>query len=246
MHNPECDVTRIEAILEDLFQSAKRVDEFEYICAFMRAARGLYTESQDSLREVRALYMDVLHLTAQPLRQETLFRMGLLTYCHLIEADALYEILGNMLRVLQGERCIPEPLPQTPGKAGIVKYLVERASILGKEDLASLLGRMYCSSIRNAFSHSDYVLDERGMCTTKGRFDIDGMKTNFLEYGRVLEIITGGVGFFNSTLNTIDRHRKSYRADVVLTPRLATKDGLNKVRILADECRGVYGLEFLC
>ena|SRR2546425_2884728 len=94
---------RTIAVLETLFRRAQGVDEFEYACTLLRV-RGSERAGLDPLLESDALLSDVLSLIETPLEGPTKLRLALLMYVHITEMKAPYKVIGNMLRVVKGER----------------------------------------------------------------------------------------------------------------------------------------------
>jgi hypothetical protein len=101
MNEARSNPTRPEPVFEALFCKAKEKDEFEYACTLLRV-RGLEDPGWQPLDETQALFDDLSALIAGPLRDDTRVRLALLLYCHLIEVDAIHEVLDNMVRVTGG------------------------------------------------------------------------------------------------------------------------------------------------
>ena len=93
----------ISSSMEDLFQSAKNKDEFEYASTLLRI-RGEEDFGWDTLVESHTLIKQLLAIASTPLVSHLQQRIFLMIYCHAVEINDLYNIIGNMLRVADGNR----------------------------------------------------------------------------------------------------------------------------------------------
>jgi hypothetical protein len=100
---------------------------------------------------------------------KTKTRIQLFLYCHIIEVDIVYMILFNMLKTIKGERY--SPTISYRGKKGDIveaKYPSQKIELIAKESqqvgvtLGPIYSEFYFNHLRNAFSHSQYFLDEDG------------------------------------------------------------------------------------
>jgi hypothetical protein len=98
--------------------------------------------------------------------------MGLLMYSHIVEMDAPYEVLTNLLRFRLGKGYSPNPYYMFLNskekkkferfgiyphqKITIIKTLSAEAGI----SVGDIFDEFYDSKLRNAISHSDYILTE--------------------------------------------------------------------------------------
>jgi len=96
-------------------------------------------------------------------------RIRLLLYCHITEVDIIYMILFNMLRTIKGEQYSPT-ITFKSKNGGIIeaKYPIQKIEQIEKESqaigipLQQLYSEFYFNHLRNAFSHSQYFLDQDG------------------------------------------------------------------------------------
>src|SRR5581483_9085540 len=102
----------------------------------------------------------------------TTFRLGLLFYNHIVEMDAPYEVLTNLLRFKLGLGYSPNPFyqfltekqkkrSQSVGlfprqKIDIIKRLGTDADL----PIAEMIEEFYRGDLRNAISHSDFILTD--------------------------------------------------------------------------------------
>jgi len=198
--------------LEELFQAANSAGTFGFIQTLLRVdgqTDADWDPFQETLEAVRDLrwHMDA---KAPQLSAKSAWRMGLLAYCHLCEASALHATLANMLRLAGGlpysmtpfmgdvqRRKKLEPWRWVPPSAA-KKWtrLREWAEERNFPSLADLISRMYRDDIRNAFSHSDYILTDDGLRWTEGG------PAQFLELQEVANYVTNAFHFTGAFLAT--------------------------------------------
>lgn len=159
--------------LSDLFSTAFKKAPFEVLCALLRVS-GMQDADWDPFEESVGAFADfnaLLRLDEQALSKAGHWRVGLLMYCQAVEMTAPQEFLANLLRVLNGEKCHLKPfgsLGRTNRKQAFswippsapVKYreLKRLAKQVGHDALCGYIDQFFNEDIRNAFSHSDYVL----------------------------------------------------------------------------------------
>jgi hypothetical protein len=82
--------------IEQLFNTAKAADEFEFCCTLLRI-RGLESPGWDPLQESISLIDQLLALIEAPIQESLQYRLILMLYCHITEMNDLYNILGNLI-----------------------------------------------------------------------------------------------------------------------------------------------------
>jgi len=159
--------------LSDLFWSAFRKAPFEVLCAVLRVS-GMQDSDWDPFEESKDAFEDynaLLRLDEATLPQAGRWRIGLLMYCQAVEMTAPQEFLANLLRVLSGEKYHIKPFgslgrtnkkkafswvpPSAPVKYRELKRLAARCN---QSALCDYINQFFNEDIRNAFSHSDYVI----------------------------------------------------------------------------------------
>jgi hypothetical protein len=131
-----------------------------------------YLESRSMLRDLDQILQMDLPADRFPDAPLTIWRMGLLMYSHIVEMDAPYEVLTNLLRFRLGKGYSPSPyymfLTKEQQKrfrrAGIYpKQKIEIIKQLSKEaglEVGEIFDDFYDNSLRNAISHSDYIMTD--------------------------------------------------------------------------------------
>jgi hypothetical protein len=149
-------------------------DVVRYFASLLRIV-GMEDSGWDPHLESRALLEDLNSLLQIELPQDrfpdsdlTTWRLGLLFYSHIVEMDALYEVLTNLLRFQLDKGYSPNPYymflsdKERKRTSRIVpKRKIEIIRKLGQEvgiPVAELFDEFYNSDLRNAISHSDFIL----------------------------------------------------------------------------------------
>ncbi|MEK6211057.1 MAG: hypothetical protein AABM64_11935 [Pseudomonadota bacterium] len=159
--------------LSDLFWNAFRAAPFEVLCAVLRVS-GMQDADWDPFEESKAAFEDynaLLRVDESTLSKAGHWRIGLLMYCQAVEMTAPQEFLANLLRVLGGEKYHIKPFgslgrtnkkkifswvpPSAPAKFRELKRLAVKCN---QSALCGYIDQFFNEDIRNAFSHSDYVL----------------------------------------------------------------------------------------
>jgi hypothetical protein len=136
-----------------------------------------YLESRAVLEDLNTILQAELPDAKFPDKGLTTWRMGLLMYSHIVEMDAPYEVITNLLRFHLGKGYSPNPFyvflnsdqrkrfrnsgiyPKQ--KIEIIKALSAEANL----PVGQIFDDFYNGKLRNAISHSDFVLtDEEFRC----------------------------------------------------------------------------------
>ncbi len=147
-----------------------------YFASLLRVV-GMEDRGWDPHLESRALLEDLNSLLQIDLPEErfadtelTTWRLGLLFYSHIVEMDAPYEVLTNLLRFRLGKGYSPNPYYLFLSKKERKRLRNSRISpkrkikilrTLGQEagiSVAELFDEFYDNNLRNAVSHSDFIL----------------------------------------------------------------------------------------
>lgn len=177
----------VEAVRERYYQALKPLffpelptkhDIINFFASLLRVV-GMEDRGWDPLLESRATLEDLngimqMELTNDrfPDAEMTKWRMGLLMYSHMVEMDAPFEVITNLLRFHLGYGYSPNPYYQFLGKdekkrfsrRGIfpvskIKIIKKLSKELGI-NVGDLFDEFYDSKLRNAISHSDYIFTD--------------------------------------------------------------------------------------
>jgi len=148
-----------------------------------------YLESKGILEDLNAILQSKHSDEIFPNKDATMWRIGLLMYSHIVEMDAPYEVVTNLLLFRLGKGYSPNPYYQflngkekkrfrssgiyPSQKIKIIKNLSEDAGI---PEVGNLFDEFYDGKLRNAISHSDYTLTEEDFRVRNGTGAFDAYK----------------------------------------------------------------------
>ena len=110
----------------------------------------------------------------------------LLSYCHLIEMDLLYNSSLNLAMISKGGRFQKEPFPTS-----YRRKVQRKIELISREnrDLGTIFSAFYCRHIRNAFAHSKYKIEAGYFVKTDEDFKIS--IDDFIDKTRLLNAYYG-------------------------------------------------------
>lgn len=186
---------RVEEVREDYYQALKPIFfpelpmKHDVICFFASLLRvvGMEDRGWDPLLESRAMLDDLNHIMQIELPGDvfpdtnmTSWRMGLLMYSHMVEMNAPYEVIMNLLRFNLGYGYSPNPFFDfltenqqkqfarrgiSPAeKIKLIKKLSEEAGL----SIGDVFDGFYNPKLRNAISHSDYIITDSNFRVRSG------------------------------------------------------------------------------
>jgi len=168
--------------LDSLFNMAFKSSSFDTLCAVLRVG-GWMSQDWDPFVESQEAFEDYDWLLEKARSERTPFaawRVALLTYCHAVEMTVPHVLLANLLRIVAREPYViypfadlvrrrkKDPLASIPPSATTkIKRIRSLADNAGEPKLVEILDSFFDDQVRNAFSHSDYVLTESGFRWTE-------------------------------------------------------------------------------
>jgi len=212
----EVQITNKEAsdCVESLWSDAFAKSPLDATYTLLRVS-GLADAKWDPFEETLETFNDYnWHLKAESdeLSPKSSWRIGLLMYCHAVEMSAVHTALANLLRIHQGHPYHVTPLNflgRTP-KNKIFKFFPPSAKTKWKEisdmaskarldDLVRIIDSIYNDTVRNAFSHSDYIITDTHFRWTEG--GLPGQ----IPLEQVSNLITNSFNFFSTFTALNDR-----------------------------------------
>jgi hypothetical protein len=212
-------ITRQECAdcFESLWDNAFRANPFDAICTLLRVS-GLADAGWDPLEESEEAFKDYnWHLKAKSkdLSDKSYWRIGLLMYCQACEMSAIHQMLANLLRILLNQRYHMNPLGSLgradkkrffkwyPPSAKVKWHKLREMAVDAKTaDLVRLIDGIYDDRVRNAFSHSDYIITNNTFRWTEG--DLGGQ----LPLEKLDSLITNAFSFTGVFVAVRDRWLK--------------------------------------
>jgi hypothetical protein len=157
--------------LNGLWRDAFSVNSLDSIFALLRVT-GMQSQNWEAITETEAAFQDYnwhLRAKSKKLSEKSSWRIGLLMYCHACEMSSVHNTLKNLLAIGNGEPFRTDPFKVrlkkdklfkgTPPSATLKwRELAELAEKCGNTNLYRLVEAVYNDSVRNAFSHSDYII----------------------------------------------------------------------------------------
>ena len=211
---------RYSEILRPLFLPDDPVshDIINYFASLLRVCgmedRGWdpYAESRATLEDLNSIFKLSLPSDLFPDSNATHWRIGLFLYGHVVEMDAPYEVLTNLLRFRLDKGYNPAAFPEflterekksfrkrglsTVRKIGIIKQLSTEA---GLPEVGAVFDDFYDNHLRNAVGHSDYILtNEEFRC----RANFSGEKDFRVPYEKLDEILMAAKAFIAAFFQT--------------------------------------------
>lgn len=180
-----------------------------------------YIESRGTLEDLNAILQSEHAESIFEDKELTMWRMGLLMYSHIVEMDAPYEVITNLLRFQLGKGYSPNPYymffnneeKKQFKRSGIYpKSKLKIIKQLSKEvgnPIGEIFDEFYDGKLRNAISHSDYILTEKQFRVRSGTGAVGAYS---IELERLNEIITKAK-LFISTVFSLDRAAREIWGD---------------------------------
>ena len=163
-----------EKTLRDLFDKAKGINEVQFVRSMCPEFRGSQDPGWCTWEETDRAFEEYLGFIKNEKQSPFKTRVVLGFYCHLSEASGFYECPKNLLRLVGGECYRMWPFLElnrshgvmgekiAPNANKVFKDLIGHATELGLKDLAAVFENAFDPKIRNAYSHSDYILWKDG------------------------------------------------------------------------------------
>ena len=169
-----------------------------------------YAESRATIEDLNSLFHISLPEERFPDPNATHWRIGLLLYSHVVEMDAPYEVLTNLLRFRLNKGYNPNAFfdllkekekksftkhgLNNQRKITIIKGLSAEA---GLSDVGAIFDDFYDNNLRNAVAHSDFILaDNEFRC----RGNLSGTKASRIPYEKLDENICAAKAFISAFL----------------------------------------------
>jgi hypothetical protein len=171
-------------------------------------------------------------------------------YCHVTEMDDLYSIVGNLLRVLQGERYSILPFMGDLHSSGTTarypaakaQRIAEWANVVGYTEIGDLFQHIIVRQVRNAFSHSSYTLYRDEFRIIKGEgVNIDGIITPGVKVDWLFPRIELAINTVLRVIELVGNHRRSYTEEKVIQGRFGPNSSMIDVQLTVQEGHGLIG-----
>jgi hypothetical protein len=161
-----------EIALRRLFSDAKVADELNFAASLSPEFRPY---KLNSAVEAQYAFSEYSEFLAKSEGESIRPRVALAFYAHLAEASGFWEVVKNLLCVLDGRKFNFMPFSGFTKKYGaaagspvpnankLMRSLISASGIAGRTDLELVFARAFDSDLRNAYAHADYVLRPEGV-----------------------------------------------------------------------------------
>lgn len=202
--------------LGPLFEKARSKSEFEFICTLLRV-RGVQDAGWDPWDTILKIF-DSLTRSAKRIRDfQTQRHLFLWLYGHIVEASEPYEIVANLITIIDGGRFninnFPDTQrgkykkPQSPSEK--IDKLVKIANKINMSDSIFPFQDVYDRELRNAIFHSDYALYRGEVRLPKGYGKI-------YSHDEIQALINKALAHLNALKNIVSGYIRSYQSPKII------------------------------
>ncbi|HJW32519.1 MAG TPA: hypothetical protein VJ505_04050 [Holophagaceae bacterium] len=161
-----------ETAFRRLFSAAKDADELNFAAALSPEFRPY---KQNSAVDAQRAFSDYFSFLSNSQNEEIRPRVALAFYSHLAEASGFWEIVKNLLGIVQGRKYNLMPFAEftrrygnskgspIPNANALMRSLVKCSGEAGFSDLQFTFQHAFDSNLRNAYAHADYHLSKEGV-----------------------------------------------------------------------------------
>ena len=165
--------TKYYKYLKDLFKKAIKKNPVQSLYAVLNVT-GMHYGHWDPTEELYDFFDDFNELLEEATKNQNnlkrQYRIALVMYCHVLEMSLPWQIIANILLVINGKEYRIDPFFELrrkrksilgyipPSANQKVKHLKELAVTSKETQLIKYIQVFYNEKVRNAFYHSDYCL----------------------------------------------------------------------------------------
>jgi hypothetical protein len=169
--------------LDSLFNRAFAASSFDTLCAVLRVG-GWTGQDWDPFEESQLAFEDLKWLFEKACSERSSLaaaRVAILAYCQAVEMTAPHVLLANLLRIAGDRPYVINPFATLvrrkkrdflsyvpPSATSKFRHIKSLAESIGESRLTAILDSFFDERVRNAFSHSDYILTDKSFRWTEG------------------------------------------------------------------------------
>jgi len=232
--------------IDNLFSRAFKSSPFDALCTILRV-KGLSDSNWDPFEESLDAFDDFNWFLKRSIKEHgdrCTRRIALLIYCQAIEMTAIHEMLANLLRCITGKPYVISPFghlqkrkkkqfldwipPSALAKFREIKKLADEA---GEENLSKCIDSFFNEHVRNAFSHSDFILTDTEFRSTEGGL-AKSIKVSELD-----QLISICFDFYKAFIATY----KQWRLILAQSKQYHKWPNYEVLELLSDKKEGIYG-----
>jgi len=239
-------ISEFERYIEKLLRNAFRTRPFDTLCTVLRV-KGMSDANWDPFEESLDAFIDfdwLIKKSQEEKEERCSRRFALLIYCQMVEMTAVHEMLANLLRCIADKPYIISPFSnlQIRGKKQIFSWIPPSATkkfreikkladVVRDQNLPRYIDSIFNDHVRNAFSHSDYILTKKEFRYTEGG-PAQAIKVSELD-----RLVNTCFDFYNAF---IKRYRE-WRLNLARLKRFHKWPNYEVLELLSDQEEGIYG-----
>jgi hypothetical protein len=226
--------------LDSAFWKAKRKNEFQFILCLLRV-RGIEDAGWDPFETTLKVIPDMLKIHSQISSNfEAARHIELWTYGHILEASEPYELLANLIDVVNGGTFIFRRFPpkgnrpQSPGEK--IQKLTNMANDAGISDTVIPLIEIWNRNLRNSIFHADYALFGGEVRTIRPSINYT--------HEEIMKLINRTLAYHQALAGLFHMYIESYNEskEIKADPRFS-HDPEEMATIIVRENKGLAGLK---
>jgi len=215
---------KAEVAFREIFAKAKEIDELHFAFSLAPEFRP-YTvntalDAQNAFRD----YCDFLQNNKKsPIHT----RIALALYSHIAEASGFWEVLKNMLCVIDGKKYNMIPFYDlvrnygdkensiSPNANKVMRSLMKYSKKMSFHDLADVFKDAFDSELRNGYAHADYALLKKGICVGS-RYK----KERIIEWPELNTLLDKAINFYMVFRSVLSENLNKYSSPKIVKGHL--------------------------
>ena len=238
-------------VLRTLFDRAFLADEFEF-CSTLLRIRGMEGPGWDPLFESQAMALQLTSQISAPIEDRFRLRLILLLYCHLTEMNDLYNIVGNLLRILSGQRYnmmpfskINHPSEKDASTPTAKKERIKEWAVANDcKEVGELFDDFLLKPVRNAFFHSDYIITDDSFNIRYGEPVLIGHElTRKIPLEWLIPKLELGINTGIAVIQLTAGYIQSYKSDKIVKGRFTPDGRYSDIQLTTEDGHGLTGFK---
>jgi hypothetical protein len=207
-------LNKAEKAFRQIFNRAKEIDELHFVLSLSPEFRpycvNTALDAQDAFKDY---YNFIQNNRESPIHA----RVSLAFYSHISEASGFWEVVKNMLNIIDGNKYNMMPFLNLVKKYGekegsiapnankVMRAMMKYSKKLGFHELAEVFKDAFDADIRNGFAHADYALLEKGICISP-RYKAE----RIVSWNEFQVLLHKAVNFHEVLKSVLSEHLSSY------------------------------------
>lgn len=213
-----------------LFQTAKSKNEYPFILTLLRVKKN-EAPGWDTLETLRDAYKTFTGIRDDiSFISDALPHFSMYTYGLIVEAREPYEMIYNLLNIIEGNQYKIKNIHEDTVPKDIVQNIIRRSSKLGFD--ASFMDKMYDNKVRNAVFHSDFTYSP----------DYFRIPSSNKEYSKseILSLVNHAYAYLEVFFRIYDQERLEYQESEIL--EVTGDNKIFEIRTIVRAGTGLIGI----